>query len=216
MNLTSLKDILQSAGQTQQNLVTSLFNTSTSTSTTATDPMTTILQGEEQLMSLSALGTVANTAYKAAQASGDANVTAGVQQAMNTLLTQNMTPDSLTTLQTINTLARDDQTTFNSVFSTVNTLNTQGMTTAVTPFLNAVNAAYTQSGSDGVTSLISDVTQTLNSGGTDTATTLKTLTAQLQQYLPTSTAVAKANTGDTSATVILAEDPNYLRLDYGA
>lgn len=169
--------------------VSSLFNVSSTNTTTATDPFTSILATESQLLTLSVSSKMANQANGIAEQSGDAAVMSGFQQAMQALFTQSLFVQSLDAqaLSNLNTFTQLGDTapqTFDNVFTNVNTLSQQGMTSAVQPYLNAVSTAYTEYGADEVDALNTAVSGAL-SDTTDTTTTLQTLATLLQPYSTT-------------------------------
>ncbi|HEY3415757.1 MAG TPA: hypothetical protein VGM23_02630 [Armatimonadota bacterium] len=174
INLTSLMTTAQ------QNLVSSLYGTQ-ATTTKAADPMMTILQGEEQMLSLSTIGMAASKVHAVALKSGDAQVVSGVQQAMQALYTEPMSVDALLQLHTATQLAEEAPATFNTVFKTVDTLAGSGLDTAIQPYLTAVSMANLQSGSTGVTDLNTAVATAMSAGSTSAAT-LQALAGLFSQY----------------------------------
>ncbi len=208
MDISALTSLQQSSS------LPSLFNTQ-STTATSSDPMMAILQSQEQLITLSAVGKAAGQAHAVALGSGDPNAVAGLQQIMSAVSSSSLSADSFTALQTINKLASQAPDTLNAVLDNVNSLTQRGMSSSITSYLSAVNTSFSQGGATSVDTLNTGVTQTLSDTTTDTATVLQQLSTLFQQIQPATTAAASSTTTTAAPTYILADDPAY-QLDVSA
>ena len=189
----------------QPNLLSSMQNL-TATTSKATDPLAAILQAQDQLLTLSAIGKTTNKASQVAQLSNDPNVMAGLQQTVNAIASQPLNVQSFSLLQTINKMATQDTEALNGVFSTVSTLVESGFSGAVSSYLDTVNTAYNQSGATAIAALNNSITDAITADGATTSTILHSLSSLFQQYQNTTTTAVSAV---TPKTTILAEDPSY-------
>ncbi len=214
----------------RQYLVSSLFSTSSTSSTTSTattsaaSTMATLFTNQQQLITLSALGRYAGKVDAQATATGNSEVTQGLQDAMQAIYRGNSSGSTgiaqalygqastnktlYNTLNTMNQLATEAPDTFNAVLINVKTLADNGMTGAIQSFLTAINNANAQHGLSEVATLNTAVTDALNDTGTSAGTTLQSLTELFQRY---TTAETSSNTAITQSLLyaFLANNASY-------
>lgn len=193
MEITSARSLLQMIGYSS--------TTETQDATASTNTMTSLLQVQARQLTLSAIGKGLNRANQVASASGDAEIKAGFQQAVNAVTSGTMTTADFSVLQTINKLASDDPDTLKSVLSTVNSLSENNQGSATRSYLTAISAGYAQSGASAVSALNQSVASAMSETG-DTATIRQSLSELFAKYLTNPTTISTAASNSYSTEIL--------------